>query len=184
MSSAPVVPAQVQVPATIGAPIVLDFLQLRRGGLPRGKSDIDQTLAGFYTAVLDELVPTILSALRIAGLDLHEAAAETEADAGAPKPAKVKIEGSIADLLAAGLLAAGTKLQASRGARSTVAMVNAKGELTVDGVAYLAPSTAAMVGLGVASSNGWTAWSVAPDGPSLSALREQLPAKYAADGDA
>ncbi len=147
------------------------------GALPNlkvieGKKDIDLTLPEHTLAELDALVPTILSALRVAGLDLQE-------DAETTKEKKLqssqRIEGSVAELLSAGLLAAGTKLIFSRKGKSARATITSSGGMVVDGIEYQTPSSAAKAAHGVKTVNGWTAWKLDDsNGKSLADLRDQL----------
>ncbi len=141
------------------------------------KKDLDTTLARHLLPVLDAFVPTILAAARLAGLDL--ATVEEPDDVGSrERKARQTFEGSVADLLAAGLLSAGGKLTCRRGGREATAQVTTLGELVVAGKSYSSPSTAAARGLGVPSANGWIAWRLeGGEGLSLAELRAQLPAK-------
>lgn len=139
-----------------------------------GLTNIDTTVPTFARAPLDEFVGTVLEALRIAGLDLrsHADVGEEGEEVGTGRTPTV-IPGTVRDLLAAGLISAGTRLFAKRAHREAEAEVSATGELLVDGVAYRSPSTAAQRGLGVRSANGWKAWQTS-GGVNLADLRAQL----------
>ncbi len=146
------------------------------GALPNlkvieGKKDIDLTLPAHTLAELDALVPTILSALRVAGLDLQEGTEITKEKLRSSQ----RVEGSVAELLSAGLLAAGTKLIFSRKGKSARATITSSGGMVVDGIEYQTPSSAAKAAHGVKTVNGWTAWKLDDsNGKSLADLRDQL----------
>lgn len=141
-----------------------------------GQRDIDETLPSHLLSDLDAFVPTILAALRIVGLDTGKApekvdVAERNARGKAHYPVKVS------DLVAAGLLRAGEKvIFDSRGKRAE-AVINAGGEIVLDGVAFWSPSGAGSEVIGGKSINGWDAWRVGEDGPLLSELRQRFQGK-------
>ncbi len=139
-----------------------------------GMTTIDMTMPTSARTSLNEFVRTILEALRIAGLDLRASSADAnEREQVGTGRTRSAVPGTVGDLLAAGLISAGTRLVAKRGNRRAEAEVVATGELLVDGVAYRSPSTAAKRGLGVPTSNGWTRWQTS-DGVNLADLRAQL----------
>src|SRR5581483_11271634 len=83
-----------------------------------GQQTQDETLPPHLLLALDELVPSVLAAFRLVGVDLFKPA-EDEADhdsqvLGVRRRHAVKA-GTLADLLAAGLLAGGTELHLSQG---------------------------------------------------------------------
>lgn len=169
-----------------------------------GKRDQDSTLPPHMQLSLDALVPSVMAALRLAGVDTtrddpvskaHEDAEPVPDDetpeavrpgteqGGAPRrrgriayPAtRMLKEGTVADLLAAGLLQAGTRLYAQQGGKSGVAVVNTAGELVVDQLSFGSPSGAAAHALDLRSVNGWITWHLGNlSGPTLASLREQL----------
>jgi hypothetical protein len=143
-----------------------------------GHQTRDETLPPHLLLALDELVPSILAALRLVGVDLFKPPEEDEDDeppALGAKRAHVVKAGTIADLLAAGLLAAGAELHLSRGGTSARGSVTATGQILVNGVGYGSPSKAAATALGLQSSNGWTTCRVGDlSGPTLDHLRAQL----------
>ena len=151
-----------------------------------GQQTQDETLPPHLLLALDELVPSVLAALRLFGLDLFKPAdddADEEPQVLGARRKYVAKAGTIADLLAAGLLAGGTELHLSQGGKMARASVTAAGQILVDGVAYGSPSRAAAVALGLQSSNGWTTWHVGDlSGPTLDHLRAQLMAGDTADG--
>jgi hypothetical protein len=136
----------------------------------------DETLPPHLLLALDELVPSILAALRLVGVDLFKPEVPDEEQ---PSPGvrrkHVPKTGSVADLLAAGLLSAGAELHLSQGGTNAQGSVTTAGQILVDGVAYGSPSKAAATALGLSSSNGWTTWHVGDlNGPTLDRLRAQL----------
>jgi hypothetical protein len=144
-----------------------------------GKRDQDTTLPLHMLLSLDDLLSSILAALRLAGMDTHKEADEPEHKIRRPsakRKGRIAKTGTIADLLAAGLLRAGAEVHLSQGGRSASGTVTTSGEIIVAGVAYASPSKAAQQALGLQSSNGWTTWHVGNlKGPTLDALRDQLP---------
>lgn len=142
-----------------------------------GKRDQDTTLPPHMRLSLDELLSSVLAALRLAGVDTHKEADEPEGkslSASRRKRPAAKY-GTVADLLAVGLLRAGAEVHLSQGGRSASGTVTTSGEIVVAGVAYASPSKAAQQALGLQSSNGWTTWHVGNiNGPTLDALRYEL----------
>jgi Restriction Enzyme Adenine Methylase Associated len=138
------------------------------------KYDLDTTLPAHLLIQLDTLVPTILSALRVAGLDVRKGIDGQETSSITRKT----VPGTVSDLLSEGLLSAGTKLTFKRGSKLAHATVTAAGDLVVDGKSYSSPSTAAAAALNLKAANGWTSWRLDDgSGPTLAELRSQLPTK-------
>lgn len=147
----------------------------------KGKADGDNTLPSHEQLALDALLPSILAAVRLAGLDTYRA---QEDDRTARKSATLSgrrmanISGNVEDLLSAGLLQAGAMLYCKRGERVGLGAVSADGEIVVEGVGYAAPSLAAAKSLGAESSagfGGWEMWRVGSlEGISLATLRSRL----------
>ena len=142
--------------------------------LKADKHDQDTTLPQHLLVQLDAFVPTILAALRLAGVELEEEEAILEKPEG---KTRTIIEGSVPDLLSAGLLAAGATLVFDRAGKHAEASVTSDGLLVVDGKSYTSPSTAAAKALGLKAANGWKSWRVGPSGPTLADLRAELPKK-------
>jgi hypothetical protein len=144
--------------------------------LIEGLKSHDTTLPSHHMLALDALMPGILAALRLTGMDLFKDA--DAQDSGGPvgtKKSHTPIPGTVPELVAAGLLRAGVELCLSQGGRTATATVSASGDLIVDGVAYASPSKAAASALGLQSSNGWTTWHVEDvSGPTLAQLRARL----------
>ncbi|MDR0809145.1 MAG: hypothetical protein LBE86_08490 [Gemmobacter sp.] len=148
-----------------------------------GKRDQDTTLPPHMLLSLDDLLSSILAALRLAGVDTHKEADEPERGVGpAKRKSPIAKSGTVADLLASGLLRAGVEVHLSQGGRVASGTVTTSGEIIVAGVAYASPSKAAQKALGLQSSNGWTTWRVGDlKGPTLDTLRDQL--SDAGDGE-
>jgi hypothetical protein len=139
-----------------------------------GLKSQDTTLPSHHMLALDALLPGVFAALRLAGMDLAKEADLPEPAIG-PKKAHTVIPGTVADLVAAGLLRAGAELRLSQAGKLASATVSTSGELIIDGVAYASPSKAAAMALGLQSSNGWTTWHVGDlTGPTLAQLRAKL----------
>lgn len=138
-----------------------------------GKRDQDDTLPDHLLLSLDALLPTIFAGLRVAGVPIHD---EDEVKAARKSTRRPKrIEGSVADLLAAGLLSAGARLVFRRAGKEATATVAASGGLIVNGVTYDSPSMAGKEAFGLRAVNGWDAWHLADrEGVSLADLRAQL----------
>ncbi len=144
------------------------------------RKDQDTTLPPHQMLSLDALLPSMLAALRLAGVDIHKDDEDAPARTGRSHR-KIRIEGTVADLLAAGLLRAGAELIARRRGITAKATVTTTGDLLVNGVAHPSPSKAAQVALKLKAANGWDEWHVGgPQGPILSALRAKLTATEAA----
>lgn len=151
-----------------------------------GKNDSDETLPDHLQLTLDQLIPTILAALRIAGLALHISspksaevegstiAADTRSSTPSTRASATSVPGTVSDLVAAGLLSEGTRLIARSGGRVATAEVGPSGEIVMSGGTYPSPSSAASAGLGV-SLNGWIIWRIAEnESISLADLRAKL----------
>jgi hypothetical protein len=137
----------------------------------------DTTLPDHHMLALDALLPGVFAALRVTGMDLRKDADEPEPPerGGGTKRTHTVIRGTVADLVAAGLLRAGAELHLSQGGREARATVSVSGDLIVDGVAFASPSRAAATAMGLQSSNGWTTWHVGDlSGPTLAQLRARL----------
>lgn len=153
-----------------------------------GLKSHDKTLPPHLMLSLDALLVSMLAALRLAGVDTFKEADLPEGNEGPRRrigPAKTHayFQGSVADLLAVGLLRAGAELVLTQGGRKATASVSTSGELVVDGVAYRSPSRASATALGMQSSNGWTSWHVGSmAGPTLAQLRAQLPLSAGGEG--
>lgn len=146
-----------------------------------GQRDQDTTLPEHHLLALDAFVPSVFAALRIAGLDLSPAdtpleEANGDADSPGERRRSTAVPGTVADLLAAGLLSAGATLTFARAGKRAQARVAASGELIVNGVTYASPSTAAAKAFGLRAANGWVSWRLEDGrGASLADLRAQLP---------
>jgi Restriction Enzyme Adenine Methylase Associated len=142
----------------------------------KGKTDGDATLPLHMQMSLDSLLSSILAAVRLAGVDTHR---EDEDEQPPSAVSRTQIPGTVADLLAEGLLLAGAELHCSRAGNHGVGTVSPDGQIIVNGVGYTAPSLAAGISLGATSSagyGGWEIWHVGSlAGPKLSELRSQLP---------
>jgi RAMA domain-containing protein len=146
-----------------------------RLSVSKGKTDQDATLPVHMQISLDALLTSMMAAVRLAGVDINKEGDDPE---GAPTKGgtKTSIPGTVADLLAAGLLQAGAECYFPRSGRTARSTVTAAGELIVNGVAYASPSKAGAVALGLKATNGWDSWHVgSPTGPKLADLRAQLP---------
>lgn len=142
--------------------------------LKADKHDHDTTLPQHMLLQLDVFIPTILAALRVAGLDISNE--EPVDDAPASGASRKQIKGTVADLLAAGLVTAGAPLIFKRAGKTAEATVTSEGQLVVDGKAYGSPSRAAADALGLKATNGWVSWELANQtGVTLADLRAQLP---------
>lgn len=152
----------------------------------KGKSDSDTTLPPHMMLSLDALITSMLAAIRLAGIDISkdEEDAEPVDDAAKNKRSHKSIPGTVADLVSAGLLAAGEKLELQQGAVRAQGSVTTDGAIVVSNVAYSSPSLAAAKALGLQSSNGWTTWHVGSlSGPTLDSLRRQWRDQVGVDDD-
>lgn len=151
-------------------------LSSQLGSLPTvdlvaGRADIDQTLPDHLLLSLDTFVPTIVAALRVAGIDAVRPEPNEKPPAGS---SRATVPGTVAELVAAGLVRPGDKLIFDQRGERAEATVNAAGEILLNGVSFSTPSAAGIEVLGGKSVNGWTAWRAGENGPALSVLRERL----------
>ena len=152
----------------------------------KGKSDSDTTLPPHMMLSLDALITSMLAAIRLAGIDISkdEEDAEPVDDAAKNTRSPKSIPGTVADLVSAGLLAAGEKLELEQGAVRAQGSVTTDGTIVVSNVAYSSPSRAAAKALGLQSSNGWTTWHVGSlSGPTLDSLRRHWRDQVGVDDD-
>lgn len=142
----------------------------------KGKTDGDATLPRHMQMSLDALLPSILAAARLAGIDVYW---KDDAEPESKGLKRAAIRGTVSALIAEGLLHVGAELYCSRAREVGAGTVAADGQIIVGGVGYKAPSLAAAISLGAISSTGfggWEMWHVGSlSGPSLSDLRSQLP---------
>ena len=102
-----------------------------------GLKNLDTTLPSHHMLALDALLPGIFAALRLAGMDLLKEADVPDVPGfeNGGKKSHTAIPGTVADLVAAGLLRAGAELRLSQKGRLASAIVSTSGEVIVDGVA-------------------------------------------------
>ncbi len=124
----------------------------------KGKSDEDTTLPPQMTLLLDSLLGSILAAVRLAGVNLAKEVGEYVPSGKRKK--HTSVPGTVADLVAAGLIRAGEVLYLTQAQVRATGTIAANGDIVVHGVAYSSPSAAAAKALGLQSSNGWAAWHV------------------------
>jgi hypothetical protein len=156
--------------------------------LRASRSDIDTSLGQLREANLEQFLPAIIAALRLAGLDRELSGSDRAREAqkaktkGTAAKSKARKGGwtrkddktTISDLLAAGILAPGAKLVFRDGAHFGSGEVSPDGQIVVSGQRYQAPSTAGRAICG-RPNNGWTCWSLANDPKvTLSQLRKQF----------
>lgn len=151
----------------------------------KGKNDEDTTLPPHMMLSLDALLGSMLAALRLAGVDVAKDADEPEpVSTSAKRRGHTKINGTISDLVATGLILAGEEVHLLQGTLTAKGSVTATGEIVVDGVAYGSPSKAAAKALGLQSSNGWITWHVGSiDGPTLDSYRRHWLADHEGDSE-
>lgn len=141
----------------------------------KGKTNGDATLPPHMQASLDALLSSILAAVRLAGVDTLR---NDEDEHGPPGVTRTQTSGTVADLLAEGLLHAGAELHCKRSGKPGIGTLSSDGQIIVAGVGYKSPSLAAGISLGATSSTGyggWEMWHVGSlDGPNLAELRAQL----------
>ena len=141
----------------------------------KGKVDGDSTLPRHVQMSLDALLPSILAAVRLAGIDVYW---KDDAEPESNGFKRTATKGTLAGLIAEGLLHVGADLHCSRAGELGYGTVAGDGQIIVGGVGYRAPSLAAAISLGATSSTGfggWEMWHVGSlKGPSLSDLRAQL----------
>lgn len=134
--------------------------------------------------VLDQLVPAMLAALRLAGVDTRQRTPVLVAASTGPAPStpptstggtppraiRTNYSKSIPDLLSQGLLTPGTPIVLVKaGAVVANATIDASGKVQMNGVAYDNPSAPATAVLGRAA-NGYKEWQVG--GPTGKRLKD------------
>lgn len=152
----------------------------------KGKNDSDTTLPPHMMLSLDALITSMLAAIRLAGIDISKDEEDAEPVDNAAKNTRSpkSIPGTVADLVSAGLLTAGEKLELEQGAVRAQGSVTTDGTIVVSNVAYSSPSRAAAKALGLQSSNGWTTWHVGSlSGPTLDSLRRHWRDQVGVDDD-
>jgi len=124
--------------------------------------------------------------LRIAGLDPATAQEPEEtieleetADSGTDGAGRSHYGVTLSQLTSAGSLKPGTRLVFNQRGEEAEAVINASGEIVLDGVAYKRPSGAASKVLGGRPINGWEAWRLGAEGPTLAEIRAQFLAERA-----
>jgi hypothetical protein len=140
-----------------------------------GQKNIDRTLPDHQLIPLDAFIPTILAALRIAGLNVartKEAEVSDTEEASPSGPRHYAV--TMADLTAAGSIKPGDKLVFDQRGAQAEAVVNANGEILLGGVAFKTPSGAGSELLDGKAVNGWDAWQLGQNGPTLSEVREKF----------
>jgi len=139
-----------------------------------GMKSIDKTLPDHQLIALDDFIPTILAALRIAGLSLAKTEEAKKSDTENVAPGKKSYSVTIAQLVAKGEIKSGDKLIFDQRGKKAEALVNANGEVVVDGTPFQTPSGAGVHVLGGKAVNGWEAWTLGSGGPTLAEIREKF----------
>jgi hypothetical protein len=133
----------------------------------------DETVPEYRRAALDRYVEPVTLALRALGCPPDTA----DQRPTVPTRKRRVFTESVADLIDAGLLKAGTRLRPLRKRFDTPATVLPDGSLEVDGASFATVSAAAKAVTGTSSEAGWAFW-VAPSGDgslvSLADLRARL----------
>lgn len=137
-----------------------------------GKRDIDKSLPDVQLIQLDEFIPTLMSSLRLVGV--NAAPQEDEEQEDKSDKQKTYYGVTVADLLSSGLLSVGQEIVFKRMDKSVSGQINADGQIVVDGRAANSPSRAGRIAHSDLKTNppGWDVW-ITKDGESLAALREQ-----------
>ena len=156
---------------------------IRRVHVMEGLKNLATTLPSHQMLALNAHLPGVRAALRLAGMDLlKDADVPDKPGSENGKESHTLIPGTVADLVAVGLVRAGAELRLSQGGRLASATVSRSGELIVDGVAYASPSKAVATALGLQSWNGWTAWHFDEvGGPTLARSRAELARRIGGD---
>lgn len=142
-----------------------------------GQKNIDKTLPDHQLIPLDAFIPTIIAALRLAGLNPStEEASEADGSGNSEtgRHSKHHYGVSLAQLTASGSLKPGAKITFDQRGEKAEAVINASGEIVMEGVAYETPSGAGSKVLGGQAVNGWDAWQLGEEGPTLAEVRERF----------
>ncbi|GAA5207604.1 excinuclease ABC subunit C [Microbacterium kyungheense] len=147
----------------------------------KGKVDEDTTLSAPAMMPLDAIMPSIFAAIRLTGLRMDRLDDVPAQSAPTTTFTRTAIPGTVADLLAEGLLQAGSELYCTRHGLEGRGTIAPDGNILVNGAGYSNPSRAAAAAFDGTSSGGfggWEMWRVGSlSGPSLSSLRAQLPTR-------
>lgn len=135
-----------------------------------GNQPIDDTLPWYEHAELRRVVKTVISTLRVMGInpDTRDQIYKNKSKPKSSKKQKQRTT-TVADLIKEGLLAPGTKLYCTWGNRAEMndeAEVTSDGKIKVGDDIHDTPSGAANAVRGGAA-NGWTFWGVQSDDGSL-----------------
>lgn len=143
-----------------------------------GQQNIDKTLPDHQLISLDAFIPTILAALRIAGLNVSPPQEVKDSDTEIESVGGKKFYAvTVADLVAKGMIKSGDKLSFDQRGKKAEAITNADGKIVVDGATFQTPSGAAKHVLGGKAVNGREAWCLGEGGqnpwlPGHSKLRQ------------
>src|SRR5699024_1748966 len=133
----------------------------------------DDTVPSYDLRTLESFRDPIVRVLRLLGYETESV--DTDSTAGAsPRRTKTHYGDTVADLIAAGLVAGGDRLVSVNGSWPASAAVKGDGSISYNDQNYPSPSSAAGAVKG-GSANGWDFWAVERAGRSvrLSALRER-----------
>lgn len=143
----------------------------------------DDSIAPKNRGVLERYVEPVIAALRACG-----APPDTADQRPVPRgKARSYFRESVKDLIDAGLLKSGTRLQPLRKHLTKTALVLEDGNLDIDGQVFTAVSTAAVAVSGSKSEPGWEFWGAPSGGGAfvpLYELRDRLRADNAAQSSA
>jgi hypothetical protein len=135
----------------------------------------DESLPLYDRQVLEQHIAPIAAVLRALG---YSPDSPDQRPAAPPRTVRRQFGGTVADLIAAGFLRAGTRLRSTAGV-DAVATVLDDGNLEVNDEVYSTPSAAGVAVLG-RSINGWDFWA-APSGEGtlvpLAEMRDRLGAE-------
>jgi len=142
-----------------------------------GKHDQDKTLPLREQQSLDGFLPSILAALRLAGMDMHKKTDKPKPKAketSQKQKTSTRRNKEFSGIIAAGYLHANDKLYLKTNAQIIEGTVTSLGTIRVADKEENSPSGAAKAALGGMAADGWNRWYVGDiHGPKLAVLRNE-----------
>jgi len=153
-----------------------EHAELHNGNRPK-----DETLPAYERTALEACVVPISRVLRLLGYSVDSPGDAEPAPSGRRRHTHHGV--TVAELIAEGMLPAGTRLTSTNGVYPANARIDADGSITMDGTTYETPSAAAAAARGGAA-NGWDFWAVDADGrrTPLASYRARLLERRSAQG--
>lgn len=128
------------------------------GSLNNSQRPGDDTLAPYDRQMLETTIDPISRVLRLIGYD--PAPASDDPDPGKRRRSPTRHSTTLAELIAAGVLADGSRIVSTYAVAPADAVVNADGTITWDKSVFSTPSAAGAAVRGGKATNGWSFWAI------------------------